>query len=91
MALDVGDLVYVVYWQPFPLAANPNNGTWETTAGRLISVGTKAASFETPNPSVMADGAMSYSTIRFADLDKIFTDPDAASKTAKELPPPTGV
>ena len=87
---DVGTDVFVVYWLPRPMPGDQQNGTWEITPARVISIGRDMACLEVDNPSVMSMGSVYGSSLRFVELSRVFGSFLAAERTAKQLKPPVG-
>jgi hypothetical protein len=73
---DVGDVVFVGYWRPFPLPGRDDNGQWEFAGVRVVSAGLTTACVEVDNPSVMAGSSPAGSSLRFVELTRLFASRD---------------
>ena len=88
---DVGDSVWVVYWRPFALLGQPDNGAWDRATARVVSVGRDTVCLALDAPSLPAwldrDGEPAPGNPRFATRGAVFPTAEAADEAIRAKPP----
>ena len=87
---DVGDEVWAVYWRAFPMGGNPNNGSWEVAAGRVVALSKAGVvCHEVANAGVCAtDGGYAGTLLRWTPAGRIHQTFDAARDACRGRPAP---
>ena len=87
--LDSGDWVWVIYWRPFALPGQPNNGSWESAMTRIVAVGKTKICHEVSNHGAAPDDAsVQGSLLRWTDSARVFRDHATAAEACRTLPAP---
>lgn len=88
-SIEVGELVYLLYWIPKKAPNGQDLGSWETTDALVVSKG-KLICVELPInllPEYLGEwNHPPASTLRFVKLTIIFDDPKEAIRYAQETP-----
>ncbi len=88
--LDVGEMVWVVFWRSFPIPGNTGNGTWEVSTGNVISAGKFICVLLTGSLPAWMGGAWEAPAMespRFVHPDRVFRTQEEAQNVASSLKP----
>ena len=86
--LECGDWIWPVFYRSF-IVGHQEQGSWETTQTRIVSVGKDLVCYEVSNPSTDPDSAShTGSSLRWTPKDRVFRIRENALNACRTLPAP---